>query len=644
MTTELAQLELLSNVDDLIARLSAWSAESSAWEPVQREKLLVRRTLERLEPMRARVEAPLVVATFGGTGVGKSSLVNALVGAEVTAAGRQRPTTTVPFVIAHPQTDLSGYGLPLPPLTPALWGEGLGVRGLPREEQTPHSHPLPARPGRGDMSAEWHGGGDLHVVRKDTPLLRDIVLIDCPDPDTSESETAESNLARLHRLLPFCDVLLYVSTQQKYRSARVSDELLEAAKGCRVVFVQTHADLDEDVRDDWRKQLTGRFEVSDLFFVDSKHALREQQSGVRPTGEFGRLIDLLQQELSAAQRVRIRRANLLGLVQEVLGHAKVSLSKHAPLVERLEQALTDQRHRATERMASRLRDELLVSRGLWEQRLLGQVTQLWGYSPFASVLRLWHSQSSLLASFALTRARTTAQMALVGLVHGSRWLASSQQEHEAERRLEGLTSLGLSDTELREAQLVIAGHAHAAKLDRPPSSASTLDSLRHAASSVQHEFLTDAARRIDEIILQTATRHSHWLVRAVYEVMFAELPLFLLYRIGRNFFYDTFLRTPPLPYLDTNFYIPAALFLVLWAGLLVMAFTGRLRRGLMHHVHELARELASLKVGGGLFPDLEQQVGDFARERDRIESFAQTVDSIRDQFADAGNLGGLKTT
>ena len=642
MTTELAQLELLSNVDDLIARLSAWSAESSAWESVQREKRLVQRMLERLEPMRARVEAPLVVATFGGTGVGKSSLVNALVGAEVTVAGRQRPTTTVPYVIAHPQTDLSAFGLALAPLAPALWGEGLGVRSLSREEQTPHPNPLPAKPGRGDKTAERRDSGDLHVVRKETPLLRDIVLIDCPDPDTNETETAESNLARLHRLLPFCDVLLYVSTQQKYRSARVSDELLEAAKGCRIVFVQTHAELDEDICDDWRKQLAGRFEVNDLFFVDSKRALVEQQSNVRPTGEFGRLIDLLQRELSVAQRVRIRKANLLGLVHEVLGHAKTSLSQHAPLVAKLEQALADQRHRATERMANRLRDELLVSRGLWEQRLLGQVTQLWGYSPFASVLRLWHSQSSLLASFALTRARTTAQMALVGIVHGSRWLASSQQEHEAERRLEGLTSLGLSDAELREAQLVITGHAHAAKLERPASSASTLDALRHAASSVQNEFLTDAARRIDEIILQTAKRHSHWLVRAAYEVMFAELPLFLLYRIGRNFFYDTFVRTPPLPYLDTNFYIPAAMFLVLWAGLLVMSFTGRLRRGLTQHVNELACELASLKVGDGLFPDLEQHASDFTRERDHVESFAQTVDAIRDRFSDASNLGGLK--
>ena len=50
-----------------------------------------------------------------------------------------------------------------------------------------------------------------------------------------------------------------------------------------------------------------------------------------------------------------------------------------------------------------------------------------------------------------------------------------------------------------------------------------------------------------------------------------------------------------------------------------------------------------IKVGDGLFPDLEQQVKDFARERDRVESFAQTVDSIRDRFADASNLGGLKS-
>ena len=590
MNTELAQLELLAQVDDLVARLGTWSIEPSAWEPIQQSQSLVKRLLSRLEPLRTRVEAPLVVATFGGTGVGKSSLVNGLVGREVTISGRQRPTTTRPIVLAHSQTDLAAYQLPID-----------------------------------------EGTDELEVVRVDAPLLRDIVIIDCPDPDTSETETASSNLARLHRLLPYCDVLLYVGTQQKYRSAKVSDELLQAASGCRLVFIQSHADLDSDIRDDWRKQLSPAFQIADMFFVNSKQALQEQQSGIRPTGEFGRLIDLLLQELSAAQRVRIRRSNLMGLVHEVLAHSREVLTKHTPLVERLERALADQRNRATERMANRLQEELLVSRGLWERRLLGQVTQMWGYSPFASVLKLWHSQASLLASFSLMRSQTTAQMALVGLVHGTRWLTSQQQEHEAERRLESLSSLGLTDSELREAQIVISGHVHSAKLNQPLPDAASLERLRRAAADVQMEFLTDAARRIDDLILDAAKRHSRWFTRFRYEIGFSLLPGFLLYRVGRNFFYDSFILEKPL--LDTNFYIPAALFLVFWAGAFVMSYTWRLRRGLTRRIEDLARELAGVKAGAGLFPDLEQRCVEFARHRDRLEQFSSNLESIRQSYA-----------
>src|SRR5262245_59138829 len=197
---EIAQLDMLAQVDELIDRLRQWADAESPWGPLRHCQALVRRLLSRLEILRVRLEAPLIVATFGGTGTGKSALVNALVGRECTVSGRQRPTTTRPVVIAHPQSELELLGLPLE---------------------------------------------DLDVVRVDTPLIRDVVLIDCPDPDTTEAETAGSNLARLHALLPFCDVLIYTSTQQKYRSARVIDELALAATGCRLVFVQTCADLDE---------------------------------------------------------------------------------------------------------------------------------------------------------------------------------------------------------------------------------------------------------------------------------------------------------------------------------------------------------------------------------------------------------------
>lgn len=595
MTTELAQLELLANIDELVNQLQAWSAQPSAWETVQQGKSLVRRLLQRVEPLRARVEAPLVVATFGGTGVGKSSLVNALIGEEVSTAGRQRPTTTNPIVLAHPQTDLSAYELPL---------------------------------------------ADLRVVTRDVPLLRDIVLIDCPDPDTTEGETVESNLAKLHRLLPFCDVLLYVSTQQKYRSAKVSEELLQAASGCRLVFVQTHADLDEDIREDWRKQLSAKYSVNDLFFVDSKQASQEQRAGVRPTGEFGRLIDLLFRELSAAQRVRIRRANLLGLVHEVVERARTAMTENAAAVGQLEAALVQQRKQATERMAARLQDELLVSRGLWEQRLLGQVTQLWGYSPFASVLRLWHSQAALLASYTLMRAKSTAQLALVGAFHGSRWLASRSQASDADRRLEDVATLSLTDAQLREAQLVIAGHVHTAKLQRSLLVDQSFDRLRQAAAGVQSEFITDAARRIDDLILETARRHSHWFTRFRFEILFAILPAFLLYRVGRNFFYDSFWLDKP--HLEANFYIPAALFLVLWSAMLVMLFTARLRGGLTRRVQDLANELATAKVGVGLFPEIEQDCLQFQDERNRLDAFLIKIDAIRSQYAGSSELGSVK--
>ena len=85
---------------------AASSSGHAAWEPLARGQALVARLLSRLETLRSRLQAPLVVATFGGTGTGKSALVNALVGQECTASGRQRPTTTRPVLIVHPETEI----------------------------------------------------------------------------------------------------------------------------------------------------------------------------------------------------------------------------------------------------------------------------------------------------------------------------------------------------------------------------------------------------------------------------------------------------------------------------------------------------------------------------------------------------------
>ncbi|MDP1798907.1 MAG: GTPase [Planctomycetaceae bacterium] len=594
MAAEIVQLELLAQIDDVVRRLQSVADRPSAWEPLQHAHSVLQRLLQRVDPLRLRVDAPLVVATFGGTGVGKSSLVNALVGEDVATVGRQRPTTIAPTLLAHPETDLTAYPLP--------WDE-------------------------------------LTVVRRDVPLLRDLLLLDCPDPDTSETEEAGTNLARLHRILPACDVLLYVSSQQKYRSAKVSEELAHAAETCKLIFVQTHADQDADIREDWRRQLAPAYQIAEMFFVDSRKAIAEQQAGMRPSGEIGRLLDLLFRELSAAQRVRIRRGNLFGVVQATLDRINTELAEHAPSVKQLETVLQSQRQALTTRLTTRLQDELLVSRGLWERRVMGQIAQLWGFSPFALVLRAYYSQASLLASWTLMRAQSSAQLALWGAVHGTRWLASRRQESGGEDQVERLAALQLSDAELREAQIVIEGYTRAARLDRAAADLK-LSTVKHSAAQAEDEFWAFARQRLDVAILQTARQRSGLLARIGYEVVFAILPVYLLVRIGKNFFWDSWFYEKPL--LESHFYIPAALFLGLWTLLILACFTWRLRSGLKRSVQQLAEELAQSKLAAGLFPQLDEHCRDFTRDTDELRRLASQVAAVREQVHEAPGLSGLR--
>ena len=163
---------------------------------------------------------------------------------------------------------------------------------------------------------------DVEVVPCNLPALANLVLLDCPDPDTTEEPDAGgTNLARLRKLLPHCDVLLVTTTQQKYRSARVADELAAAASGARLVFVQTHADQDEDIREDWQPVLGRQYTTGHVFLVDSLAAAADAAAGVEPRGEFAGLVDLLTRQLAGTAPARIRRANFLDLVGETLDAA-----------------------------------------------------------------------------------------------------------------------------------------------------------------------------------------------------------------------------------------------------------------------------------------------------------------------------------
>ncbi len=604
-SSELEQLAVLAEIDDLIRRVRQWHKSGPAWDAAEHARALVGRILSRVESLRIRLETPLVVATFGGTGTGKSTLVNALVGQEVTPSGRQRPTTKTPVLLIHPDLDPQSLGF--------------------------------------DVS-------EFQVRVTDAPVLKDIVIIDCPDPDTSETSAAGSNLALLRAIVPHCDVLIYTSTQQKYRSARVVEELADVAGGCRLVFVQTHADMDSDIRDDWKHCLSSTWQVPEMFFVDSVRAMKEQQQGQRAGGDFGRLLELLTHQLGTARRIAIRRANLIDLLEEAIASSLLDYSAAMPAVDQLMASLEDQRSQLRRSLTQQLRDELLLNQNLWERRVLSAVTDMWGFSPFSAVLRIYNGLGAFVASLSLFRARTSAQMALIGAIQGARWLKSRAEENEAGVSLDRLASFGLSDGELQTARMVISGYVRSAGISPGEDATGQQDfaQLRRQAAAVENEFLVDARRGIDRLIEELAAAHCSRLTRIRYETVFMLFPAFLLSRIGYNFFWSSFLA-PILrdgvvaePLLSIDFYVPASIFLLIWSGVLVLSFTWGIRRGLTTRIEQLASQMADHRLPHGLFPSLEMACHSIVEDRRQLQELHDRTQRFRKQLAASSFLGGRR--
>jgi hypothetical protein len=603
--SELAHLELLAEVDSLIDRLDRWAQSAPAWQPAEKCRALVRRLTERAASLRVRIEAPLVVATLGGTGTGKSALVNAIVGAEVVQTGRARPTTIRPTLISRPG------------LTPEL----LGID--------------PA-------SVQW--------IERDLPALRDLVIVDCPDPDTTEEDettalsgssvAAESashsppppgsNLARLRAILPKCDVLLVATTQQKYRSARVADELAAAAPGAHLVFVQTHADLEDDIRDDWRKVLATE---SHIFRVDSLRALADAQQGLQPRGEFAELLDLLTRQMAGAAGNRIRRANFLDLVGDTLDACRTRIDQAMPKVREVQTAIDQQRAALSSQIAGEMQTELLTNRRQWENRLLGKAASRWGLSPFTLVLRTYQGVGGLLSGALLYRARTPAQMALWGALEGIRTWRKHRETQQATQGVSHATAGGFESAELRKASIIVEGYVAEAGLSRGEAQWETVAGEAAAAAG---GFVARVSTELESLIGRLAQRHTGWFTRFRYEILLLAMLGMLLYRLGKNFFYDSWLADQPSAVYGFDFYVSAGFWLVLWCLVLLWAFCSRLRRGLRGEIGRLAAGWQDGSAAAGIFARVENECVAVDRFRQELDVLQREVEGLQRQVANCG--------
>ncbi|MBL6987004.1 MAG: GTPase domain-containing protein [Methylobacter sp.] len=116
---------------------------------------------------------PLIVAFMGGTGVGKSSLLNRLAGKAIARAGVERPTSREVTLYHH---------------------HSIAIRHLP--EQLPLAQ--------------------IKIAEHDDDSRKNVIWIDMPDFDSTE----QSNKHQVLEWLPHIDVLIYVVSPERYRDEK----------------------------------------------------------------------------------------------------------------------------------------------------------------------------------------------------------------------------------------------------------------------------------------------------------------------------------------------------------------------------------------------------------------------------------------
>ncbi len=223
-----------------------------AWAKALQEKGLISRALlEELNltenPSAAKLfedRRPLVVAFFGGTGVGKSTLLNRLAGEKIAQTGIERPTSREVTFYLH--TLLKPEKLP---------------PGIPNDK--------------------------VKLVFHRSAKFKEIVWVDLPDIDSLEHANRELTLS----LLPYFDVLIYVVSPERYKDKLGFEVLRERKKESLFLFVMNRWD---EAQEPQIEDFTQELKQAGFFNPIVLRCDSRSEIAARKPDDFGKLVELLE--------------------------------------------------------------------------------------------------------------------------------------------------------------------------------------------------------------------------------------------------------------------------------------------------------------------------------------------------------------